>query len=136
MVPFGADRIDVAAVSSSIKTFTESVDEEIVSNAKKFVQNCDTLVFLGFGFVPQNMQLLRPVKNAKARRIHATTLGFSETDKLIIYDYMKQFMAGPTECELGQIEYVGIGSMRSGFIDVRNGTCRDLFDNHSMRLAA
>lgn len=135
-VPFGANSIDVSTVAKGIRTFTESVDELIVQKAKRFVAECDTLVFLGFGFLPQNMELLDPRGFASARRIHATTFGFSESDKIVIQESLRGFMPPEDECALGQLEYVSPGSTRSGFIDVQNSTCRNLFDNHVIRLAA
>lgn len=135
-VPFGSTEINVAKVASGIKTFTESVDLEIVSKARSFVSECDTLVFLGFGFLRQNMDLLKPRDARTARRIHATTFGISETDKRVVYDYLRDFRARETDCELGEIQNVNIGSQRSGFIDVENKTCRNLLDNHAIRLAA
>lgn len=49
------------SLSASIKTFTESVDEEkVVNNINKLIHNAERLIFLGFAFHPINMSLFRP----------------------------------------------------------------------------
>ena len=135
-VPFGYQHADLLKIAGHIKTFTEAADEEIVEKTRSYVSEADTIVMLGFGFLPQNMDLLAPDDECRASRIHATTCGFSPSDKLVLKEQLKRFFAPATRVEVGEIQHVHIGSTRSGFIDVENGTCRDLLDNHRTRLAA
>jgi len=133
-VPFGHENADIATIASGIKTFTESVDEHIVQHARNMVAQSDTLVFLGFGFLPQNIDLLRPEQEIQANRIHATTFGVSSTDKLVIREHLHDFVCNPSE--VGQFEFTSIRSTRACLVDVDNGTCSDLIHNHRMRLMA
>lgn len=133
-VPFGYQHADILEVASGIKTFTESVDEQIVSQARAAVEQADTLVFLGFGFLPQNMDLLRPRGTSNALRIHATTFGVSASDKLVIQEQLRNFVRTPND--IGRFEFVTTSSAHSSLIDVDNEVCRNLIENHRMRLAA
>lgn len=133
-IPFGASEINLDQVAQGIRTFTESVDTGTLERARSVVCEADVIVFLGFGFLPQNMDLLNPGDERKASRVHATTLGFSPSDKLVLKERLKQFVGPPTTLELGEIQFVGANSRRSGFIDVENVTCTDLINNHRMRL--
>ena len=135
-VPFGYEHASLHEIANGIRTFTESVDEHIVAQARRAIAESQTLVFLGFGFLPQNMDLLTPEDGRKATRIHATTHGISETDKLVVYEKLRRFIGDPGKVELGDIRHVGLGSTRSGFIEVNNGICRNLIENHRLRLAA
>jgi len=135
-VPFGYEHANLHEIALGIRTFTESVDENITAQARRAIAEAQTLVFLGFGFLPQNMDLLAPGDGRKASRIHATTYGVSETDKLVIYEKLRRFFGDPGKVDLGDIRHVGLGSTRSGFIEVNNGTCRNLIENHRIRLAA
>lgn len=131
--PFGAAEVDLIKVASGIQTFTEAVDSSVVTQAKSAVENADVLVFLGFGFLPQNVDLIAPGEARKATRLHATTFGFSNTDKLIIAEQLKRFIRPPPAANLYPIGEVGT-SRNSAFIDVENTTCLSLIHNHRMRL--
>lgn len=135
-VPFGHRHADLVSVAEGIRTFTESAEEAIVAQARSYLSEAETLVLLGFGFLPQNMDLLSPGDDREVTRIHATTCGFSPSDKLVLKEQLKRFYAPATRADVGEIQHVHIGSTRTGFIDVENGTCRELIDNHRMRLAA
>lgn len=135
-VQFGYQHADLLKIAARIKTFTEAADEEIVEKARSYVARADTVVMLGFGFLPQNMDLLAPTENRKATRIHATTCGFSASDRLVLKEQLKRLFASASTVDLGEMQHTHLGSTRTGFIDVENGTCRNLLDNHRMRLAA
>ena len=91
-------------------------------------------MFLGFGFLSQNMELLRPngVRNVKS--IHATTFGISGTDKFLLQENLAKFLdlTIPLNRD-GRIPDPFSGQFGS-YIDVQNGTCTDLIQNHNMRL--
>jgi hypothetical protein len=129
---FGASDVDLVPVADRIKTFTEAVDSDVVSRARSAVEKANVLVFLGFGFLPQNVNLIAPVNRAKAMHIHATTYGFSNTDKLIIAKELRRFVA-PFPVDVVPIEQSGF-SNQNAFIDVENSTCTSLINDHRMRL--
>ncbi len=75
--PFGTHPPNVAS-KSRIKTFTEGMgSEEDRDRIAKSIAWADTIVFLGFGYIAQNMKLLKhPAKDNV--RIFGTTLGLSD----------------------------------------------------------
>lgn len=82
-VPFGAKfgGESLLGVSEKIKTFTERVDEQtLLDQLKQQVSNAETIVFLGFSFQDQNMDLLGISAEGVTRRVFATAYGFSSSD--------------------------------------------------------
>jgi hypothetical protein len=63
--------------SKNILTYTESVERNVVNLSKEICSDCEYLVFLGFGFHPQNMKLLKDFSINPKRAIIATTMGLS-----------------------------------------------------------
>jgi hypothetical protein len=82
---FGDDRSGrIARTHGRIQTFTErATPYETIEVVRKAVAQAQTLIFLGFAFHPQNMELLRS-KNSEAqsqvREIYGTSVGMSEDD--------------------------------------------------------
>ena len=78
-VPFGSTETDILQAATSIRTFSEGVDDPATTAAiEHAMASVETLVFLGFSFHPLNMKLLEaPTKNL--RRIFATTHGLSKS---------------------------------------------------------
>jgi hypothetical protein len=67
--------------STKIKTYTEQIaDDDLLERIRSAISLSDTIVFLGFAFHPQNMEILRPTKLARATRIYASACGFSKED--------------------------------------------------------
>ena len=135
-LPFGAEDPNLFEISQRIRTFTESVEDSTVLRAQQSVAGAYALVFLGFGFLRQNMDLLAPQHPRSATRIHATTFGVSEADQVVVQEQLKRFVATPDQLELGEIMHVAINGTRTGFIDVKNKTCVELIKNHHYRLTA
>jgi hypothetical protein len=82
-VPFGETRAgrSLLDIATQIKTFTEQTeDHESLAAMRKRVEEAETLVFLGFAFHPQNMELITPEAPSKVRRVFATAMGFSDHD--------------------------------------------------------
>ena len=108
----------IFSVGSNLKTFTESLDSHTVDTVKTHVGMAATLIFLGFGFLKQNIELIRPYERS-ATQIYATAYGLSEPNK----DAAK--------------------SILSSFLDrlsvepfIEGGRCSSLFSNYRMKLAA
>jgi hypothetical protein len=128
-IGFGTSDSRLLMISQSIKTFTESVDTEIADRAKKAVTDAETVVFLGFGFLAQNMKLIEPDITRKTTRIHATTVGISESDKLVVASQLSKFI------ETGRaFADFHTRDPAAGIVDVTNTTCRNLIENHRIRL--
>lgn len=133
-IPFGSPVRNIRDLADGIRTFTESVAETTAAQTRKLVASSQTLVFMGFGFLQQNMELLCPGEDTLVNGIHATTLGFSGTDRSIIFEKLVNFIRPDSRQYMQPLE-----ARRSGhepFIDVNNSRCSDLIANHRMRLVA
>jgi hypothetical protein len=79
---FGAQLLKSA---NGIKTFSEQLDDQYSINMiEKMMGQADTIIFLGFGFHKQNINLISLKEKGLVRRIYATALGLSEDDCGII----------------------------------------------------
>ncbi|WP_439614199.1 hypothetical protein [Reyranella sp.] len=90
-VPYGAtyDRIDVFEVAERIRLYTEQINEhdQTIPEIKRTIGEAQRIVFLGFGFHRQNMDIVRP-PTASARSIVGTAFGLSEEDRAVIQQSM------------------------------------------------
>lgn len=129
-VPFGDESVDLVSASGRIKTFSESVDSEIGSRIKALVDGADTLVFLGFGFHSQNMELLSPgdrfeLDRPNRYRAFATTFGLSESDEQFARNQIAMLVTGNGE-----------NKSVEPWIYSNNGTCAELFQAYWRSLTA
>jgi len=104
-----------------VKTTTESTDsgDDEIADLRHAVNAADRLVFLGFAYHRQNMQLLWP-QNAPRRengRVFGTSKGFSDSDALLIAN------------EIASLSGV------AGPVILRDLTCNDLFHEYSRSLS-
>lgn len=62
--------------AGKIRTFTEAMEEDVSDQVKDGIAGADTIVFMGFGWLPQNMALLRTDNRVtNATKVFATTMG-------------------------------------------------------------
>lgn len=83
IVPYGAKLDEAALIEAAgrIRTFTEQIEDfEFLDAIRQSVSGAETLVFLGFGFHPQNMELLSGGSMINARRAYATSYFCSNGD--------------------------------------------------------
>jgi len=84
-VDFGSDRCDLISAASQIKTFGESVAaNDEINGAKEAIAGAERVVFLGFAFHRQNIELITPGHVCPTKRVFATTFGVSESDSSVI----------------------------------------------------
>lgn len=86
-----ADRL--LAVSGRIKTFTEDVVETPdIEGTRRAISEAETIVFLGFSFHPQNLDILRPLHGVPSRvvRILGTCYGMSDQDTAFMKSRLKR----------------------------------------------
>ena len=84
---------NLADVSQQIRTFTERVEEGTELEAiKSSISKADRIVFLGFAFHRQNVELLATRVQGHAE-IVATALGISKSDKSVIEDELERAFA-------------------------------------------
>lgn len=127
-VHFGEDETgSILSVAQGIQTFTETAQSGLVESSREMIMNARTLVFMGFGFLPQNMRVLRVPAASRASRVFMTTTGISDSDVPIIEDEMSALIQKPrTNNEADGPSFYRLFTER--------GTCADLMRNHWLRL--
>ena len=92
-IQFGAkdDSYDLAELSKGIRTYNEEVeDKKKINELRDLVSAADRIVFLGFHFHKQNVELISPPLNASHRsvgvEIYATHVDRSAADKELIFN--------------------------------------------------
>lgn len=81
----------IMKLGSQLRTFTEALAGEEGSAIKQAMEEANRLVFLGFGFHQQNMELLRPTKS-NISEFRATVLGLSRNDQAEVLSQLVQFV--------------------------------------------
>lgn len=103
--PFG-DRVDgetLLRLSNGIRTFNEQVDDAETLNAlKSNIADAETLVFLGFGYHEQNMELLQPAEKGRIQRAFGTARNISEFDCIQVRNKISNL--GKREFQIMQID--------------------------------
>jgi len=134
-VPFGGSGdVDLNVVAEGIKTYTESADAGTTERIRSLVKDANTIVFMGFGYLAQNLQLLSPDRGSGVKQVIATAYNMSTQDR--------EAISGKLLSEFGEIEryYSGErlvdGGRRQSFRTIFElGTCRDLMSNNIFSLA-
>lgn len=80
-VPFGSSNYNLLNLVPQIKTFSERLkDSDGLTKIREEIESAEILVFLGFAYHEQNLNLLAPLNRALKRRIYGTACGVSQTD--------------------------------------------------------
>ncbi|MDR3409934.1 MAG: hypothetical protein P4L87_03150 [Formivibrio sp.] len=96
-VPFGhpANRAIMEQLSGRIRTYNEQVaDRTILEDVKRLVASADTIVFLGFSYHSENMQLLSPSVPGALERVFGTAKGISGPDIVVVQEQIRKLAAG------------------------------------------
>lgn len=97
VIPFGDDGSNyLASLASQISTYTEQVaDGQLVQQVRDALNNAERVIFLGFHYHKQNMDLITPEDPPAdmGRQFFGTALGFSDQDLSIVRRYMLRFFA-------------------------------------------
>lgn len=92
-VSFGKIDHRLLPLSKKIKTFNERVYEEsILNNIRTSFKEAEVIVFLGFAFRRQNLEILNSDSAGKAKRIYATAHGISRSDCRVIENEIIKLM--------------------------------------------
>ena len=87
---------DLLSLSTQIKTFTERVgDQSTVDSMHQLVQTAEKVVFLGFAFHQQNMELIRPDGGTEVKCVFATAKGISDSDLVIVTQQIEVLFNDP-----------------------------------------
>lgn len=118
-VPFGGPSfdggVDLGALSGNIKTYNEEVeDQPDLELARERISTATRLIFLGFHFHKQNMQLIQPKSPRTSGAVSyafATTINRSKMDRQIIEGQIGKLMAGrqpEVRCHLNNLDCSGL----------------------------
>jgi hypothetical protein len=113
----------LAAVVQQVRTFTERIEEGAQLEAmKSAIASADRIVFLGFAFHRQNVELLAQ-KVQGHTEVVATALGISKSDKSVIEEELAKAFAFD-------------GTMNEGRIVLADSTCDKFFKDYWRTLTA
>jgi hypothetical protein len=80
-VKFGAEDLNCVALSERIKTYTEQADEKtVLQQIQARLRMADQIVFLGFAFHSQNMEMLKIPDRPANKIVYGTAFGMSGPD--------------------------------------------------------
>jgi len=121
-VPYGAEGADILSIARGIKTFTEGQDDEgVMTPILQVMSGAETVVFLGFAYHQQNLDLITPPTSI-ASRVFGTAHGISNSDQKAVTASLKQ-MLEPVDC--GDVE-----------VNLHVSKCAGLFDEFWRSLSA
>lgn len=123
-VSFGSDNLHgrLLPIAYKIKTFTEQIeDEKLVEQMRIATQRAKQIIFLGFGFHRQNIELISGEMPRSCERIFATTMNISTSDKAVVANLLQSAFRP----EYGKID-----------IATHDGNCASLFDNYWRSITA
>jgi hypothetical protein len=128
---YGDLGVDMPSISDDIRTFTESLDDGVIEIVKSLVSAATTLIFMGFGFLPENMNLLE-VDTSAVEQIFATTWGISHSDEPVVRRQIGRVVKRSHRYP----ETLSIADGKPHFDGfIANEKCRALMDNNRFRLA-
>lgn len=128
-VPLGSDHsTNLLSISQQIKTFTESAESHISDAAAAAIQHASTIVIMGFGYLDQNLQLLRSRNPSKVSKIFTSAYGVAPPDRAMMYRALSHLTGVP----------VGAWDDRSRSgtpVYIEPSTCRDLMQHHRLLMS-
>jgi hypothetical protein len=128
-VPYGGfnpQRLDeqtLMRMAKGIRTYTERIAEsDALTRMKQEVADAETIIFLGFGFHQQNMDLLTPNDRCQQLvRVLATTFGMSNPNSREVTGRIQQMVIANSA-----------NRSLAGPLVVHNSTCAGLFDEYGL----
>jgi hypothetical protein len=116
---------EVLAGARLLRTFTQGMDDEkMLVQMRRALAAAEQIVYLGFSFLDQNMELLTTVSEASSSRIYATAYELSPPDKARAEWAMAEASRRPAMAS----------SMRRNEITVLNATASQFFDHYGNTL--
>jgi hypothetical protein len=124
---------ELIELSKQVKTFTEGTDESLseINSIRSHIESSKRLVFLGFSFLKQNLDILAPISSTPVyakwiRYIYGTGIGISiDCKEHIIRDLENRLGINAT----GQSKPVNIN------IYSERHTCDELFEDYKIGLS-
>lgn len=124
---FGNSEGKLIEISDQILTFTQSADTGVRQQAKNLILGAETLVFMGFGFLQQNVELLTVDGQSAATKVFVTTKGIGDDDVEIVLLEIRRMI----KRRVAELQFERDGYFRPF---VERQTCRDLMDRNWLRL--
>lgn len=118
-VPFGIEHVDLAKTYGLIRTYSEQQEERReLHKIEGVVQNAETVVFLGFGFHKQNIDLLSgPSDASEPQTVFTTAYGVSNSQRRAFEARIRSAVH------------------REAVIHMDDATCDDFFSRHGQEIA-
>lgn len=111
---------DLVAISKNIRTFVEQEkNEQRTKKIASMMRKASRIVFLGFGYYEQNLELIK--SDASKQNIIGTSFGLSESDRGVVDGQLAKYF------NLSQRRSAGY----SNNVDLPELTCADLFWKYS-----
>ncbi|MEM7621427.1 MAG: hypothetical protein AAF228_13455 [Pseudomonadota bacterium] len=132
-ISYGHDpyRLPIVGMKEQIKTFTEQVyDGEQLNEIKNLVANAETIVFLGFGFLEDNMKLLTPSGQAKTKRVYATAYRESDEDRKVFAERIFSMLYPSSSLE----DFKSVVEQGNLDIKIDDCDCLELFKQYGRRI--
>ncbi|WP_172730202.1 hypothetical protein [Neorhizobium tomejilense] len=136
ILTFGAGRnrgLDLQSVARNIRTYTEQQhDTETITDIHKAIVECHVLVFLGFGFNNQNLDLLRASHLSSldlllVKKIYTSGVGIARQVEETLKRRIMHILWNGDD----------IHKQREGSVHVEyDHTCNELFKTHNMNLSS
>jgi hypothetical protein len=80
-VPFGHSRTNYIKLARDIKTYTDQLaNADLKTQLVEEISRAQCIIFLGFAYHTQNIELLQPPYGMGAKRIYGTAYGMSKSD--------------------------------------------------------
>lgn len=110
-LPFGYHRAlaphMLIASAQRLRTFTETVDDdEVISKIHAGILTAEQIIFLGFSFLPQNLELMRSESESGAQVVLATSFRESASNIRIAKDNIVRMLRGHTPPQYGSVHPV------------------------------
>ena len=92
-VEFGdEDTATLPLVAQNLRTFTEQIEDgEELADMRLMLSTAQRIVFLGFGYHTQNVELLERNVEPNATSVFGTSLGLSESDEQVVAGQLNFF---------------------------------------------
>lgn len=128
--PFGyVESSKILSISREIRTFTESVQDGIEKSLKDMMRYTESVVFLGFGFIEQNMTLIAPDIRSRATRAFFTAFEMPASEADMAMHKIGKVLR--RQFKEGYQGYIGDTDFQAHAV---YGECRTLFAHHRLRL--
>jgi hypothetical protein len=123
-VPFGTTRANYLELAAGIRTYTEQLGEgEIIQGMANEIDRAECIVFLGFAYHRQNLQILTPHSTIVSKPIFGTAYGMSDADVEVTSHQLETWFRGE-----GRV-------IRKNIKLENNLKSADLFDNYARSLS-